>query len=74
MKLDNHAYVYQARHSGTDEALIVALNIDDTAMALPVAEFTGAQAEVLAGSGAPPQEVVSATEVPPHGWLILAPR
>ena len=74
VKLDNHAYVYQARHSGTDEALIVALNIDDTAMALPVAEFTGAQAEVLAGSGAPPQEVVSATEVPPHGWLILAPR
>lgn len=68
--LDNRYYVYLS-HSGQD-ALIVALNLEDTPMALPVAELTGRPAEVLAGSAIPPAEVLSHTEVPAHGWLILA--
>ena len=70
--LDNRRYVYQSRNG--QDALIVALNLEDGAMPLPVTELTGGPAEVLAGSAAPPAEVVGHTEVPPHGWLILAGR
>ncbi len=59
------SYVFESRCG--DDALIVALNLDDAAVALPVAELTGRPAEVIAGTGAPPQEVVSHTEVAPHG-------
>jgi glycosidase len=72
LRLENRCYVYETRHG--DDALIVALNLDDTAVALPVAELTGRPAEVLAGSGAPPPEVVEHTEIAPQGWLILIPR
>ena len=72
LRLDNRGYVYESRHG--DDALIVALNIDDTAMPLPVAELIGRPAQVLAGADAPPAEVLSHTEVPPHGWLVLTPR
>jgi hypothetical protein len=41
-------------------------------MMLPVEELIGGAGEVLAGSGAPPAEMVSHTEVAPHGWLILS--
>ncbi len=70
--LENRCYVYETRHG--DDALIVALNLDDTVAALPIAELTGRPAEVLAGSGAPPPEVLSSTEIAPQGWLILSPR
>ena len=72
LRLENRCYIYETRYG--DEALIVALNLDDSAAALPVAEFTGRPAEVLAGAGAPPQEVVSHTAIAPQGWLILRPR
>lgn len=72
LRLDNRSYVYRSQ-SGQD-ALVIALNLEDTPMALPVAELTGGPAEVLAGSAIPPAEVLSHVEVPPHGWLILAPR
>jgi cyclomaltodextrinase len=72
LKLDNLGYVYEARHG--DDALIIALNVADTAMPLPVADLIGRPAEVLAGAGAPPAEVVGHTEVVPGGWLILLPR
>ena len=72
LRLENRCYIYETRHG--DDALIVALNLDDTATALPVAELTGRPAEVLAGAGAPPQEVVSHTAIAPQGWLILSPR
>ena len=72
LRLDNRGYVYRS-HSG-DSALVVALNIDDSPMPLPVAQLSGAPAEILAGAGAPPPEVVDATVVPPHGWLVLSPR
>jgi glycosidase len=72
LHLENLGYVYESR-SG-DDALIVALNLADTPMGLPVVELIGRPAQVLAGAGAPPQEVVSNTEVVPGGWLILSPR
>jgi glycosidase len=72
LRLDNRCYVFETRHG--DDALIVALNLDDTSAPLPVAELTGRPAEVLAGAGAPPQEVVGHTEIAPRGWLILSPR
>jgi cyclomaltodextrinase len=72
LRLDNRYYVYESRNG--EDALIVALNLDDTAMPLPVTELTGAPAQVLAGAGAPPPEVLGRTEIPPHGWMILSPR
>ena len=76
--LENRGYVYRSHgvdtSSGVQDALIVALNIDDAPMPLPVAELTGSPAQILAGAGAPPPEVVDAAVVPPHGWLVLSPR
>ena len=69
MKVENRQYVYQSR-SG-DDALLVALNIGDTPCALPVQELTGRVAEVIAGTAAPPREVLGHTTVAPHGWLVL---
>ncbi|MGB6766233.1 alpha-amylase family glycosyl hydrolase, partial [Mycobacterium sp.] len=69
--LDNRHYVYESRHG--DEALIVALNIDDTPLPVVLADLDLGQAEVIAGSGAPPQEVVDGVSVEPHGWRILRP-
>ncbi len=69
--LDNRRYAYLSRYA--DDALLVALNLQDTPMDLPVQDLTGRTAQVLAGSGAPPQEVVGRAAVPPHGWLVLEP-
>jgi cyclomaltodextrinase / maltogenic alpha-amylase / neopullulanase len=69
LRLDNRQYVYETRNG--DDALIVALNIDDAPFA--VAEFAGRDALVVGGTAAPPEEVVAETQVPPHGWLILRP-
>ncbi|WP_343577716.1 alpha-amylase family glycosyl hydrolase [Mycobacterium sp.] len=68
LRLDNRQYVYQARHG--DQALIIALNIDETPLRLRL--DTG-PAEVIAGSGAPPSEVIPTVSVEPHGWRILRP-
>ena len=69
--LDNTRYVYETRCG--DKALIVALNISDTAMTVPVSELTGRAAEIIAGTAAPPPELVERTEVPASGWLVLNP-
>jgi glycosidase len=66
LRLDNRHYVYQTRCG--DEALIVALNIDDAPLEVGVS-----RAEVIAGSAAPPREVIDAVVVEPHGWRILRP-
>ena len=71
LHLDNRGYVYQTRHG--DDALIVALNIDDEPMTLPVGKLVGRPAEVLGGAGAPPQQVVTDAVVAPQGWLVLRP-
>jgi cyclomaltodextrinase / maltogenic alpha-amylase / neopullulanase len=64
----NRQYVYQTSHE--EQALIVALNIDDAPLRM---QLDAGPAEVIAGSGAPPQEVVDAISVEPHGWRILRP-
>ena len=71
VQLDNRRYVYETRAG--DEALLVALNIDDAPMPLPVAELTGRQARIVAGTAAPPEEVVDEAVVAPRGWLLLRP-
>jgi glycosidase len=71
LRLDNHHYVYRTSHGG--DALVVALNIDDEPLPLRLEELGVRRAEVLAGSAAPPQEVVEAVVVEPHGWRILRP-
>lgn len=65
LQLDNRHYVYETRCG--DGALIVALNVEDDAVSV---ELTG-PATLLAGTGAPPEELVSEIVVPPHGWLVL---
>lgn len=71
LHLDNRGYVYRA-DCGAD-GVIVALNIAEEPMAVPVAELTGGEAEVLAGSGAPPSEIVGHALVPANGWVVLKP-
>jgi cyclomaltodextrinase / maltogenic alpha-amylase / neopullulanase len=63
--------VYQSRHG--DDALIVSLNTDDAALQVVLGELGAGQAQVIAGSGAPPEEVVDVVSIEPHGWRILRP-
>jgi cyclomaltodextrinase / maltogenic alpha-amylase / neopullulanase len=69
--LANRHYVYQTRHG--DEALVVALNVDDTPLDVVLGERGVGKARVVAGSGVPPQEVVDTVRIEPHGWRILQP-
>jgi len=71
LQLDNRHYVYRTSHG--DDALLVALNIDDEPLRLALKELGVNRARVLAGSSAPPQEVVDAVVVESHGWRILEP-
>ncbi|OBI41506.1 alpha-amylase [Mycobacterium kyorinense] len=64
--LDNRHYVYRTHHG--DDALIVVLNIDDAPL-----EARVPRAQVVAGSGAPPEEIVDIAVVEPQGWRILRP-
>ena len=68
LRLENRQYVYQTRRG--DEALIVALNIDETPLRV---RLELGPAEVVAGSGAPAHQVVDTVTVEPHGWRILRP-
>ena len=52
VRLDNRHYVYETRHG--DDALLVALNIDDEPLRLALSELGTARAEVVGGSAAPP--------------------
>ncbi len=70
LRLDNRRYVYETR-SG-DNALLVALNIDDAPLQLVLSELGTARAQVIAGSAAPPQEVLDTIAVEAHGWRILS--
>ncbi|HUH67501.1 MAG TPA: alpha-amylase family protein [Mycobacterium sp.] len=71
LRLDNRHYVYQT--CSGDDALLVALNIDDEPLHLVLSELGTARAQVVAGSAAPPREVVDAVVVDAHGWRILKP-
>ena len=71
LRLENRFLAYETRHG--DDALIVAVNIDDVPFSLPVETLIGRRAQLVAGTGAPPEEAVSTTEVPAHGWQVLRP-
>ena len=71
LRLANRHYVYATR-SG-DDVLLVALNIDDEPLKLVLSELGVARAQVIAGSSAPPQEIVSEVVVEANGWRILQP-
>ena len=72
VRLANRQYVY--RVGGGSDTLLVALNIDDVPLPISLPEFGFAEGQIVAGSGAPPSDLVTTTEVAPHGWLIIAPR
>ena len=57
VKLTNTQYVYQTRCDS--DALLVALNIDDAPMTLSLSEFGLGGGRIVAGSGAPPEDVIS---------------
>ena len=67
-RLENEQYVYESRHG--DQALIVALNIGEKPLRM---RLDSGRAEVIAGSGAPPPDVVDKLAVEPHGWRLLRP-
>ncbi|MGZ4564613.1 MAG: alpha-amylase family protein [Mycobacterium sp.] len=69
LRLENRHYVYETR-SG-DDALLVALNIGDEPLRVALSELGTPHRRVIGGSAAPPQEVVDALVVEPHGWRIL---
>ena len=70
--LTNTQYVYETRNG--DDALLVALNVDDAPLSLSLPELGIDVGQIVAGSGAPPQSVVGEAEIEPHGWLIIAAR
>ena len=69
LRLENSCYVYETRCG--DDALIVALNLADTPLTL--GQLGGRDALLIAGTGAPAEQVVSATQLLPHGWQVLRP-
>ncbi len=69
--LDNRRYVYVSRHH--DDALVVALNIDDAPLSLALPDLGFQRAHVLGGGAAPALTEVEKTVVGPHGWLVLRP-
>jgi glycosidase len=71
LRLTNTQYVYETRNGA--DVLLVALNVDDAPWTLSLPELGIAAGQIAAGSGAPPQSVVAAAEIEPHGWLIIAP-
>jgi cyclomaltodextrinase / maltogenic alpha-amylase / neopullulanase len=72
LQMANRQFVYQSRAGA--HALIVALNIDDAPLAISLPELGFDAGQIVAGSGAPPSDVVTTAEVGPHGWVIIAPR
>ena len=72
MRLANTQYVYATRNGA--DVLLVALNVDDGPLSMSLAELGFGAGQIVAGSGAPPESVVSEVEIEPHGWLIIAPH
>lgn len=67
LHLTNTGYAYRTQAGG--DSLVVALNVDDAPMPVDLPE----PGRVIAGSGAPPSEIVARPVVPPHGWVIVEP-
>jgi cyclomaltodextrinase len=62
--------VYRAQAG--DDALVVALNVDDAPLQMPLSEFGIGSGCIVAGSGAPVEATVDRVDVAPHGWAIIA--
>lgn len=71
LQLTNRQYIYATRSAS--DTLLVALNIDDTPLPISLPGLGFGAGQIVAGSGAPPQTVLTQTEVAPDGWLIIAP-
>jgi glycosidase len=71
LSLSNSRYVY--RTSADAGSLVVALNLDDAPLRMSLSEMGVGSARILAGSGAPAENLVDALDVAPHGWAILSP-
>lgn len=71
VELTNTQYVYETRNG--DDALVVALNVDDAPLTVSLVDSALRRGRVVAGSGAPPAEEIDRLTVPPHGWVIVAP-
>jgi hypothetical protein len=71
LRLENLHYVYQSRRG--DDVLLIALNIDDVPLQLPLPELGTERAQVIGGSAAPPEEILDEVVVEAHGWRILRP-
>lgn len=71
VQLTNRQYVYETRHG--DDALMVALNVDDEPLTISLGDTALRRGRVVAGSGAPPAEELDRLTVPPHGWVVVAP-
>lgn len=69
--LDNRRYAYVSRYQ--DDALLVALNIDDTPLSIALRNIGFQRGEVLGGDAAPAPGHVDTVVVGPHGWLVLRP-
>jgi glycosidase len=70
VQLTNSQYVFETRYG--DDALVVALNVDDQPLRVALADTALRRGRVVAGSGAPPPEELDALTVPPHGWVVVA--
>jgi glycosidase len=70
LNLRNGQYVY--RTGAGSDALVVALNLDDEALRVSLAELGIGGGRVIAGSGAPVEQAVDRLDVDPHGWLIVS--
>jgi cyclomaltodextrinase / maltogenic alpha-amylase / neopullulanase len=68
--LTNRQYVYRAQAG--DDALMVALNVDDTVLRVSLPELGTHAGRLVAGSGAPAEATVDRVEVAPHGWAVVA--
>ncbi len=71
LRLTNRQYVFQSRAGS--EVLVVALNTDEMPLRVALADVGFSRGEVIAGSGAPPQQLVADIAVEPQGWLIISP-
>ncbi|MGV0739505.1 alpha-amylase family glycosyl hydrolase [Mycobacterium syngnathidarum] len=71
LRLTNEHYVYQV-YSDADW-LVVALNVGSTPLQFELAEFGLTAGRIIAGAGAPPDEVVERATVGEHAWAVIAP-
>jgi cyclomaltodextrinase len=70
LHLTNRQYVY--RTQAGDDALVVALNVDDTPLRVSLPELGIGTGRLVAGSAAPAEAAVELLDVAPHGWAIVA--